>query len=315
MQNQNLPPAIFLMGPTASGKTELAEAIYREFPVDLISVDAAQVYRGMDIGTAKPSASALARVPHRLIDIRDPREPYSAADFCRDARQEMEVISQAGRIPLLVGGTMFYFHSLEYGLSTLPKAEPALREQLTKQAEQEGWPALHARLARADPVMGQRLDANDAQRIQRALEILELTGQPPSQVMRQSQGTPLPYRLIKLALVPADRQVLYEHIAVRFQQMLDQGLVAEMETLLKRGDLDPHLPAMRMVGYRQVRDYLDGKTGYSDMVEQAIVATRRLAKRQLTWLRSYEGVTRFDSLDVQFKTACFTYLRSKLGYT
>jgi len=301
------------MGPTASGKTELAMALKERLPLELISVDASQVYRGMDIGTAKPTAEELARAPHRLLDIRDPSEPWSAADFCTDALEEIADIHRSGRIPLLVGGTIFYFHSLEYGLSELPAADPEIRKRLLQEAGEIGWSALHARLAQADPESGRRIHPNDTQRIQRALEILELSGQPPSQLGEQSPGERLPFPVIKLALVPQDREALRQRIADRFHQMLAQGLIEEVEFLVKRGDLDKKLPAMRMVGYRQVLQYLEGEFDYNQMVEKGITATRQLAKRQLTWLRGYKGVTSFENSDPDLMAKCLSYLQGKLS--
>lgn len=315
------PTAIFLMGPTASGKTDLAINIADAFPVELISVDSSQVYRGMDIGTAKPSAALLKRYPHRLIDIREPDDPYSAADFCIDAIREMDQIVQAGRIPLLVGGTMFYFHALEYGLSTLPGADAETRNRLSRQAESAGWPAMHQRLAAVDPVIAERLNPNDGQRIQRALELFEVTGRPPSEIMAESEAQPCAYATIKIAIVPADRKRLHERIEARFRAMLAQGLVAEVDNLLKNRGIDPQITAMRMVGYRQVADHLlrgdtdSAKTDESAMIDRGVAATRQLAKRQLTWLRSYPGVECFNSEDVGVKQAIFTYLRNRLEYT
>lgn len=301
------------MGPTATGKTELAMALHASLSVDLINVDAAQVYRGMDIGTAKPSAEELARVPHRLIDIRDPSEPYSAAEFCDDARRQIEDIHQSGRIPLLVGGTIFYFHSLEYGLSRLPAADPKIRERLLQEAEEIGWPAMHARLVQADPVSGQRIHANDTQRIQRALEILEITGQPASTPGNTLPATKLPYPVIKIALMPEDREELRQRIARRFQHMLEAGLVEEVKSLLRAGNLEYKLPAMRMVGYRQVLQFLDGEVSENRMVEKGITASRQLAKRQLTWLRQYEGVHFFDYTKPDLVASCLGYLQGKLS--
>lgn len=300
------------MGPTASGKTELAMALRQRLPLELISVDASQVYRSMDIGTAKPTPEELARAPHRLVDIRDPSEPYSAADFCTDALNEIADIHRSGRIPLLVGGTIFYFHSLEYGLSELPAADPKIRQRLIHQAEEIGWPAMHARLAQADPESGRRIHPNDTQRIQRALEILEVSGQPPSQLGEASPGEGLPFPVIKVALIPQDREMLRQKIADRFRQMLAQGLVEEAESLIKGGDLDEKLPAMRMVGYRQVLQYLQGELDYNQMVEKGITATRQLAKRQMTWLRGYEDVMVFESSDPDLVAKCLNYLQGKL---
>lgn len=301
------------MGPTATGKTELAMALHALLPIELINVDAAQVYRGMDIGTAKPSPEELARAPHRLIDIRDPSEPYSAAEFCDDARREIEDIHQSDRIPLLVGGTIFYFHSLEYGLSRLPAAEPKIRQHLLQEAEEIGWPAMHARLAQADPESGRRIHPNDTQRIQRALEILEITGQPASAPGNARPATKLPYPVIKIALVAEDREELRQRIAMRFQHMLAAGLVEEVKSLLRRGNLEQKLPAMRMVGYRQVLQFLNGEISRNPMVEKGITATRQLAKRQLTWLRHYEGVHFFEYTNPDLVAKCLGYLQGKLS--
>jgi tRNA dimethylallyltransferase len=282
------------MGATATGKTALALALRERLPVEIISVDSSQVYRGMDIGTAKPTPEEQAKAPHRLIDIRDPAESYSAAEFCADARREMDAIRQAGRIPLLVGGTMFYFHSLEYGLSDLPSADPEVRARLSADAGQLGWAGIHARLADVDPVTAGRIHPNDAQRIQRALEIYELTGQPPSVI--NAQGTPgtQEYRFVKVGLQVSDRTQLHEQIAKRFYGMLWRGLIAEVERLYSRGDLTLDMPSVRTVGYRQIRDYLTKKVDYNHMIEKALAATRQLAKRQMTWLRSYPELKVFE---------------------
>lgn len=304
----NLPPVLCLMGPTASGKTALAMALHAQLPVDIISVDAAQVYRGMDIGTAKPSRSELVRVPHRLIDIRDPAQPYSVAEFCADARREIEAIHAAGRLPLLVGGTMFYFRALEQGLSALPSASPAIRARLTQEAEAQGWPALHARLAQQDHASAARIKPTDAQRIQRALEVVELTGRPVSQA-----GPAVPtYRFIKLAMYPAERRILHAQIAQRYQAMLTTGLVAEVERLIQRADLSPDLPALRTVGYRQVIAYLSGALNYQEMVEKGIIATRQLAKRQLTWLRADRELHRLDAHDPVLLRSVLDYLTTRV---
>ncbi len=289
------PSAIFLMGPTASGKTELALELVRRLPCDIISVDSAMVYRGMDIGTAKPGPEVLAQAPHRLIDIRDPAEAYSAAQFCADAQREMPAITAAGRIPLLVGGTMLYYRALQQGLSDLPSANPALRFRLEEEARQQGWSALHARLAQVDPASAARIHPNDPQRIQRALEVYELTGTPLSELCARETAEGMHQSVLKLALVPADRVVLHERIGARFQHMLDLGLVEEVQTLFDRKDLHPGLPALRAVGYRQVWDYLGGEIPYQIMIDHAIIATRQLAKRQMTWLRREQNVTWFES--------------------
>jgi len=304
-----LPTAILLMGPTASGKTQLALQLHDELPVDIVSVDAAQVYRGMDIGTAKPTPAEQARAPHRLIDIRDPAETYSAAEFCVDALREMDEIVRRGRIPLLVGGTMFYFRALEVGLSQLPSADPTVRAQLQAEGERLGWPALHARLALRDPETAARFSVNDSQRIQRALEIIELTGATPSALNRREPPAPAPYDFVHLALIPPDRAWLHERIARRFSAMLELGLLGEVETLYRRGDLRAALPSLRTVGYRQAWDYLTGRVTYNQMTEQAVAATRQLAKRQLTWLRQYHGkALELDSTEAT-QPSCLTYLQ------
>lgn len=283
----DLPLAIFLMGPTASGKTELAVELAAHFPCDIISVDSAQVYRGLDIGSAKPGAAVLAVTPHRLIDICEPTEAYSAARFRVDALREMAEIVARGRVPLLVGGTLLYFRALQAGLASLPEADPAVRARLEREAEAWGWADLHQRLLRVDPEAGARIHPNDSQRIQRALEVFEITGRPLSQWQRASAPeSPLPYRLLKLVRAPRERAVLRERIAVRFQAMLDAGLEEEVRTLWSRGDLTPDLPAMRSVGYRQVLNYLLGGSSFGVMIERGVIATRQLAKRQLTWLRA-----------------------------
>ena len=291
----NLPPAIFLMGPTAAGKTALALELHDMFPLEIISVDSSQVYRSMDIGTAKPTAAEQARAPHRLIDIRDPVQAYSAAEFCADAAREMEAITHAGKIPLLVGGTMFYFHALEFGLSDLPSADAEIRERLSAEAVQKGWEELHRRLQSVDPESAKRIHPNDTQRIQRALEIYELTGQSLTELASTRQDISLPYRLIKIALWPQDRKKLHARIEQRFHVMLEQGLMSEVEKLYARGDLQASMPSVRTVGYRQIWEYLTGKINYSEMIEQALAATRQLAKRQITWLRSYPDIRAFDS--------------------
>jgi tRNA dimethylallyltransferase len=293
MHDQRLPPAIFLAGPTATGKTALAMALAAEFPVEIVSVDAAQVYRGMDIGTAKPSLEERARVPHQLIDIRDPAEIYSAADFRADALQAMHAITARRRIPLLVGGTLFYFRALEHGLPDLPAADPAVRARLLAEAEQHGWRALHARLQRLDPDRAARIHPNDPQRTLRALEIIELTGRTASAFGMRGQAE-LPYRVIKLFLYPQDRDWLHARIAARFQAMLAQGFLDEARALFARPDLRPELPSLRTVGYRQAGLYLSGKINYDALTERAVTATRQLAKRQMTWIRAETADERFD---------------------
>lgn len=312
MSSENLSPVVFLMGPTAAGKTSLALALHDRFPVDVISVDAAQVYRGMDVGTAKPTPAERKRVPHRLIDIRDPAETYSAAEFCTDALSEIQQTNKSGRIPLLVGGTMFYFHALEYGLSPLPSADADVRSQLMEESQHQGWAALHKRLSVHDPETAARIHPNDAQRIQRALEVVELTGRGPSDWHRQTPPVRLPHNLIKIGIYPRKRSLLHERIEKRFDRMLECGLIAEVETLHARDDLGPELPSIRTVGYRQVWQYLTGLLSYNEMTRQGVSATRHLAKRQLTWLRSYDNVHYLDSAADSLETRCIDHLVSNL---
>ncbi len=285
-QFKGLPPAIFLMGPTASGKTDLAVQLVERLPLEIISVDSALVYRGMDIGTAKPDPETLARAPHRLLDIRDPAESYSAAEFRADALSAMREITAAGRVPLLVGGTMLYFRALEHGLSDLPKADPAIRARLELELRNLGLQRLHQRLQELDPSAAQRIHPNDPQRTMRALEVIEITGRPLSELQAASRSELPPYRLLKLVRSPRDRALLHRRIEQRFHQMLEQGLVDEVRQLLERGDLSVELPALRSVGYRQVIKHLLGELSWEEMTERGIIATRQLAKRQFTWLRA-----------------------------
>jgi tRNA dimethylallyltransferase len=282
--------AVAIMGPTASGKTAAALAIARELPVEIISVDSALVYRGMDIGTAKPSLDELASAPHHLIDIIDPLDAYSVAQFRDDAIRLVAEIQARGRLPLLVGGTMMYFKGLNDGLDDLPTADAAVRARIDEEAARIGWPGMHAKLRAVDPVTADRLAPNDAQRINRALEIFELSGKPMSALLARREKPELPFDLVPFALEPSDRAVLHERIALRFDQMLgkrdDTGIVAEVAGLRARGDLHPNLPSMRCVGYRQAWEYLDGTIARAQLRETGIIATRQLAKRQLTWLRS-----------------------------
>jgi len=280
------PLAIFLMGPTASGKTALACALAERFPVGLVSVDSALVYRSLDIGSAKPDAATLARYPHALIDIRDPAEPYSAADFRADALEAMRAITDAGKVPLLVGGTGLYFRALQQGLSALPEADAELRAQIGAEASEIGWPELHARLTGQDPVAAARIGRHDAQRIQRALEVIALTGRPISELQRSQAREPFPWRVLKLALLPTDRGPLHARIAERFDAMLAAGFLDEVRALKARGDLHADLPAIRAVGYRQAWQHLEGAFDAAELRDRGIFATRQLAKRQITWLRS-----------------------------
>ena len=280
------PLAIFLMGPTASGKSALAMELVQRLPCDIISVDSALVYRGMDIGTAKPTAAELAVAPHRLIDLLDPTQAYSAADFCRDALREMAAITAAGRIPLLVGGTMLYYKALLEGLSPLPEADPQIRSQIEAEAQDVGWAALHQQLLQLDPVAGARIHPNDPQRLSRALEVFRITGKTLTELTQQ-QGSELPYGTLQYAIAPSDRAVLRQRIAERFDAMLAQGFEAEVCQLFERGDFTPDLPSIRCVGYRQMWDYLAGVIDYEEMRYRGTVATNQLAKRQLTWLRGW----------------------------
>lgn len=287
MNADRRPLAIFLMGPTAAGKTALACALAERFAVDLVSVDSALVYRGMDIGTAKPDAATLARFPHGLVDIREPGQPYSAADFRTDALAAMHAASARGRLPLLVGGTGLYFRALQHGLSPLPAADPEVRARLDAEAREHGWPYLHARLGRLDPAAAARIRPHDAQRIQRALEVIELgAGRPFSEQLRDARPERLPWRVLKLALVPGERAVMHRRIEARFDAMLAAGFVDEVRDLLGDGSASPRLPAWRAVGYRQAREYLEGHVDAVTFRQRALAATRQLAKRQVTWLRS-----------------------------
>ncbi len=291
-----LPPALFLLGPTASGKTRLALELASRLPIDLISIDSAQVFRDMNIGTAKPDVATLARFPHRLIDLISPEERYSAARFALDARREISDITARGRIPLLVGGTMLYFKALRDGLAELPQADPALRAEIDALAAAHGWPAIHAELARLDPATARRLKPTDAQRLQRALEIVRLTGQPLDLHFASQCPVPLPCTPLAIGLVPQDRGLLHQRIAQRFHDMLTAGLIDEIVMLREKYQLDASLPSMRCVGYRQVWEMLEGRLPRQELTERGIYATRQLAKRQLTWLRGMEGIESHDPL-------------------
>ncbi|QDE40249.1 tRNA (adenosine(37)-N6)-dimethylallyltransferase MiaA [Luteibacter pinisoli] len=293
MTSDTRPLAVFLMGPTASGKTALACELSDRFPLGLISVDSALVYRGLDIGSAKPDAATLARYPHELIDIRDPADPYSAADFAADATAAMARVAARGQVPLLVGGTGLYFRALQRGLSELPEADPAVRERIGAEAAELGWAALHARMAAADPPAGIRIRPGDAQRIQRALEVMELTGRPITE-LQNAPRKPFPWRVLKLALLPDSRTALHERIARRFDAMLADGFLDEVRGLKARGDLHADLPAIRAVGYRQAWEFLDGQGDAQNFRDRGIYATRQLAKRQITWLRSELDARTFD---------------------
>ena len=294
----SLPSAIFLMGPTASGKTGLAVELLQRLPIELISVDSALVYKGMDIGTAKPDAATLAVAPHHLIDVIEPTQVYSAAHFRKDALRLMADITARGKIPLLVGGTMLYFKALQGGLSQLPEADSDVRARLDAQALEVGWPGMHAKLADIDPATAARLEPGDSQRIQRALEVYELSGQTMTALHQQSAGDALPYKLLKIALVPSERSVLHQRIATRFDTMLEQGFLDEVRRL-RTGypELGSETPAMRCVGYRQALQHLDGEYDLAELREKGIAATRQLAKRQLTWLRGMDDIVEVDCLN------------------
>lgn len=335
------PPAIFLMGPTASGKTDLAMALCDQLPCDIISVDSAMIYRGMDIGTAKPSADELARAPHRLIDICDPAETYSAADFRRDALVEMERISRAGRIPLLVGGTMMYFKALLHGMSGLPAASQELRKSLEVEAEQYGWATLHEELRAADPIAAKIIHPNNRQRLLRALEVIRLTGRPISAFWaaggqassaqeagqqgiedytyftqwQADEATTLPYTVTQLAMVPPERRVLHNRIHQRFVNMLEAGFLDEAQALKGRGDLHADLPSMRCVGYRQAWSYLAGSDDYDTFVSKGVAATRQLAKRQLTWLRKWSDLDWLNSEDGYIVEAALKKVRLRTTFS
>lgn len=296
MTNNTLPTAIFLMGPTASGKTDLAIQLRQHLPVEVISVDSALIYKGMDIGTAKPGKEELALAPHRLIDILDPAESYSAMNFREDALREMTEISAQGKIPLLVGGTMLYYKALIDGLSPLPNADEKVRSEIEAKAELVGWTELHKALEKIDPVSAARINPNDSQRINRALEVFYLTGKSLTELTEQ-KGEGLPYNVLQFAIAPEDRTILHERIELRFHKMMELGFKAEVEKLFARPDLHLDLPSIRCVGYRQMWEHLQGQYNLDEAVYRGICATRQLAKRQITWLRGWKTpITWLDSL-------------------
>ena len=290
-------PAILLMGPTGAGKTAHAAELVARLPLEIVSVDSAMVFRGMDIGTAKPGPRLLARAPHHLIDLIDPVESYSAARFVADANRVMDEIRARGRVPLLVGGTMLYFRALQSGLAKLPPADAAIRESIERRAAQAGWPALHAELQRLDPAAALRILPGDQQRIQRALEVIELTGSPISSQQREDLRGAVRDADLRLVLAPADRAGLAARLAERFRTMMDEGLLDEVRRLRRRGDLHAGLPAMRLIGYRQLWAHLDDGMGLDEAIDRAIIATRQLARRQLTWLRAEPAAEWFDARD------------------
>jgi tRNA dimethylallyltransferase len=278
------------MGPTASGKTNLAIEFIQQFPAEIISVDSAMIYREMNIGTAKPAPELLKQAPHRLIDLRDPSQNYSVGEFRKDSLAAIKAILEKKRIPILVGGTMLYFHVLQYGIASLPKANPEIRQQLQQALEKQGQQMLHAELQRIDPIAAQRIHPNDPQRLLRALEVAAITGKTLTEIRSTQSITPLPYHFINIALIPQDRNHHHRLIEKRFQAMLKQGFIEEVEKLFKRTDLNADLPSIRTVGYRQIWQYLEGKLSYPAMQERAVIATRQLAKRQMTWLRSWKNL-------------------------
>lgn len=297
MNSSRLPPAILIMGPTASGKTAAAMALADRFPVELISVDSAQVFRDMDVGTAKPDKATLSRYPHHLIDLISPEESYSAARFRADALAAMEQITQAGKIPVLVGGTMLYFRALLNGLAELPQADAALRAEIDAEAAREGWPAMHAKLALLDPSTAARLHTTDSQRLQRALEVCRLSGRPMSELLAESEQQKPAYDFLSIGLLPSDRAVLHERIARRFDEMLLGGLDEEVRYLREKYALSLGLPSMRCVGYRQTWEAQDGLLPKKELRDRGIFATRQLAKRQITWLTNSFESEQFDCLD------------------
>ena len=300
------------MGPTASGKTAVAAAIVDKLPCEIISVDSAQVYQRMNIGTAKPDAEFLARVPHHLIDLIEPHESYSAARFRDDALALMREITERGNIPLLVGGTMLYFKALVEGLNELPAADPVIRLVIETMAEEEGWPAVHEKLRKVDPETAARLEPNDAQRIQRALEIYYIAGKSMTDLLKKPKYVYFPYTPMRIALLPGDRAVLHQRIAQRFDTMLAAGLVDELRALRDDYALEPDMPSMRCVGYRQAWDHMSGKISRDELREQGIAATRQLAKRQLTWLRATADITEFDCLAENIGDLVLEYIRQEL---
>lgn len=305
--------AVLLMGPTASGKTDIALGLCKRFPSDIISVDSALVYRGMDIGTAKPDADTLRRAPHQLIDIRDPEESFSAGEFVRLARAAMEVSFAQGKLPLLVGGTMMYFRALTQGIAELPTADKAIRAQIDLEAAGKGWPAMHAELVAVDPEAAARLSPNDSQRIQRALEVFRSSGKPISEWQQQAEAAIGDIEFIKIALEVEPREVLHERIELRLDQMIDNGFLDEVRTLHARPDLTADMPSMRCVGYRQFWKYLDGDCEQGEARDRALFATRQLAKRQLTWLRSEKSVFSVDALEAGAIGTISAYLAQKMA--
>lgn len=291
------PAVVCLMGPTACGKTDIAMSLVQQLNAEIISVDSAMIYRGMDIGTAKPTKAEQAIAPHRLIDICEPAETYSAAKFAEDATREINEILAVGKLPLLVGGTMLYYKALQQGLALLPEADPVVRMALEQEAAELGWPAMHQKLSEVDPLAALRIKPTDSQRIQRALEVYRISGSSMTELHQQQQRGDSAFEFINLALMPPDREILRERIRKRFKEMLNRGFIAEVEGLYSRAELGPELPALRCVGYRQVWGYLAGKLDYAEMEEQGVIATSQLAKRQMTWLRGSQEAQHLNSDD------------------
>ncbi|MCO4784471.1 tRNA (adenosine(37)-N6)-dimethylallyltransferase MiaA [Marinomonas atlantica] len=306
------PKVVCLMGPTASGKTGLAVELANQHGYDIISVDSALVYKGMDIGTAKPDAETLAKAPHRLIDIIEPTESYSAADFLSDAQREVEDIVAQGKTPLLVGGTMMYFNALQNGLAPMPSADPAIRAEFDQHAAKFGLASLHEQLKEIDPVAAARINPNDPQRLQRALEVYRLTGKTMTQLWAEQEAQELPFELINIAVMPQERSVLHQRIEQRFHIMMEQGFLAEVEALYRRGDLTIDMPSIRCVGYRQLWQYLEGEDTLDEAIFKGVVATRQLAKRQHTWLRGWDDLVFFDSLHKDLLGQTLKYLESEI---
>jgi len=309
------PAAVFIMGPTASGKTDLAIELVKHYPFEIISVDSALIYKGMDIGTAKPNQEELAIAPHKLIDIIDPAQSYSTASFRNDALAAMADIQSRNKIPLLVGGTMLYHRSLLYGLSELPTADEKIRLKLEQQAKLNGSEYMHQRLAEIDPDAAQRIHPNDPQRVQRALEVFEITGKSMTQLQQENQAEVLPWDSYKIIIAPDSRDFLRERIAIRFKQMIEQGFIEEVKDLFARGDLNLSLPSMRAVGYRQVWEYLEGKMSKEEMIERGITITRQFAKRQMTWLRREENALWIATEDENIYEQAVNYLEPVLNKT
>jgi tRNA dimethylallyltransferase len=314
MDKTRYPPAIFLMGPTASGKSKLAVQLAQVLNGEIISVDSALVYRGMDIGTAKPSLEERKGIPHHLIDILDPAESFSTGQFRNQALALISDIHHRGRMPVLVGGTMLYFNALNKGLAELPEANPIIRAKLDKELETLGKEALHKRLAGIDPESAARIHPNDPQRIQRALEVYEISGKPLTSYFTDAQKQPIPYNPIKLIVAPKERPVLHDLIAKRFMQMLDQGFIKEVEILVRRGDLSESLPSIRAVGYRQIWSFLHGEMDKATMIEKGIAATRQLAKRQFTWLRRETGAITFQSDQADLLKSALATIKNSINH-